>query len=109
MMKKIAFLILCIVAQVAIAGKVSATPPAKNSAYFVLKVYHYKNATQEASIDSFLQYKYLPFLHSSRLNNIGIFKAIANDTATDKRMYVFIPFQSLQQWRSLRQHLLNLL
>lgn len=78
----------------------SAAPSAKNSAYFVLKVYHYKNAAQEASIDSFLQFKYLPFLHTSKLNNIGVFKAIANDTATDKRMYVFIPFQSLQQWEN---------
>ena len=78
--------------------ELSAAPSAKNSAYFVLKVYHYKNSIQEASLDSFLQYKYLPFLHSSKLNNIGVFKAIANDTAGDKTMYVFIPFQSLQQW-----------
>ncbi|MGI8633964.1 MAG: NIPSNAP family protein [Segetibacter sp.] len=91
----VVIVVLCLTSS---ALKLSAAPAAKNSEYFVLKVYHYKNAAQEASIDSFLQYKYLPFLHTSKLNNIGVFKAIANDTATDKRMYLFIPFQSLQQW-----------
>jgi len=95
-MKKITFIICSVL--VMMVASVSATPPSKNSGYFVLRVYHYKNAAQEASIDSFLQYKYLPFLHTSKLNNIGVFKAIANDTATDKRMYVFMPFNSLQQW-----------
>jgi hypothetical protein len=91
--------IMCLVAQLAPIQKVLAAPLAKNSAYFVLKIYHYKNATQETSIDSFLQYKYLPFLHASKLKNIGVFKAIANDTAVDKKMYVLIPFGSLKQWQ----------
>ena len=78
-----------------------AAPLAKNPGYFVLKVYHFTNAAQGASIDSFLQYRYLPFLHSSKLNNIGVFKAIANDTAADKKIYVFIPLKSLKQWEDL--------
>lgn len=77
-----------------------AAPAAKSTAYFELKVYHFSNATQEASIDSFLQYQYLPFLHAAKLNNIGVFKAIANDTAADKKIYVFIPFKSLKQWEN---------
>jgi hypothetical protein len=80
------------------AANTHAAPIAKNTGFFELKVYHYKDAAQEASIDSFLQYQYLPFLHSARLGNIGVFKAIANDTAVDKKMYVFIPFNSLKQW-----------
>jgi hypothetical protein len=32
------------------------------------------------------------------LKNIGVFKAISNDTAADKKLYVFIPFKSLKQW-----------
>lgn len=72
----------------------------KNEGYFQLKIYHFTNAAQEASIDSFLQFRYLPFLHNEKLNNIGVFKAIANDTATDKKIYVFIPFKSLKQWEN---------
>lgn len=76
-----------------------ATPLApKNTGYFILRVYHYTNAAQEHSLDSFLQNKYVPFLHSSKINNVGVFKAIANDTSADKKMYVFIPFKSLKQW-----------
>src|SRR4051812_47987138 len=77
-----------------------ATPHVTNTGYFVLRVYHFSNTSQESSIDSFLQYEYLPFLHKSNLKNIGVFKAIANDTAVDKKMYVFIPFNSLKQWEN---------
>src|SRR4051812_33206459 len=84
----------------------TAAPTATNSSYFILKVYHYSNASQEASLDSFLQYQYLPSLHAAKLNNIGVFKAWANDTAADKRTYVFIPFKSLKQWESVASNLM---
>ena len=32
---------------------------------------------------------------------IGVFKPIANDTAQVKKVYVFIPFQSLKEWQKL--------
>src|SRR3954469_22390164 len=75
-----------------------AAPLAKSSRYFQLKVYHYTSSEQEALIDKYLQNQFLPALHASGLSNIGVFKAIANDTATDKKMYVFVPFESLKQW-----------
>ncbi len=75
-----------------------SAPAAKDSRYFQLKVYHYTNSEQEALIDSYLKNHLIPSLHASRLSNIGVFKAIANDTAADKKMYVFIPFSSLKQW-----------
>lgn len=71
---------------------------AENSGYFVLKIYHFTTAAQEATIDSFLQYQHLPFLHEAKLTNIGVFKPISNDTAIDKKIYVFIPFKNLKQW-----------
>lgn len=100
MRKLLYFFILLIISQLLTTEKAVASPTAKNAGYFILRVYHYKDALQEASIDSFLQYRYLPFLHSSKLNNVGVFKALANDTATDKRTYVFIPFKSLKEWES---------
>lgn len=75
-----------------------AAPAAKDSRYFQLKVYHYSTSDQEAIIDKYLQNQYLPALHSSGINNIGVFKAIANDTAADKKLYVFVPYASLKQW-----------
>lgn len=77
-----------------------SAPVAKDSRYFQLKVYHYASNQQEAMIDNYLQNRFIPSLHAVGLSNIGVFKAIANDTAADKKMYVFIPFSSLKQWES---------
>lgn len=82
----------------AFAIKVNSTPPAKDPRYFQLKIYHYTSSEQEAIIDKYLQSRYIPSLHSSGVSNIGVFKAIANDTAADKKLYIFIPFSTLRQW-----------
>jgi len=91
------FLLICILFN-AFASKIYSAPAAKDTRYFQLKVYHYTSSQQETVIDSYLQSRFLPALHAFGLSNIGVFKAIANDTATDKKMYVFIPFSSLKQW-----------
>lgn len=99
---KTSLFLLVIVFANALTINAFASPVAKNTgAYFELKVYHFSNSSQEATIDSFLQYQYVPSMNASGISNIGIFKAIANDTATDKRVYVFTPFKSLKQWESI--------
>lgn len=97
-MKKKIFYFLCI--SLAIFGFILPLEgnAAKNAAYFELKVYHYSNAQQEKVLDNFFQNDLMPYLHQSGIKNIGVFKAIANDTAVDKQMYIFIPFKSLKQW-----------
>ncbi|MEJ7685238.1 MAG: hypothetical protein WKG06_46820 [Segetibacter sp.] len=98
--------------------KANAAPAAKDTRYFQLKVYHYTSSQQEAIIDNYLQSRFIPSLHASGVSNIGVFKAIANDTAADKKMYVFIPFASLKQWEKYsgsrqiinqQMHLMNIL
>jgi hypothetical protein len=84
------------------SGTAAVAAP-KNSGYYQLKVYHYSNSQQETLIDNFLKNTFLPALHANKLTNIGVFKAIANDTATDKKLYVFIPFKSLKQWQNFLQ------
>jgi hypothetical protein len=82
-------------------ASVAATPSAPRPTYFALKVYHLKTSRQEARIDSFLQRQYLPALHAAGIPTIGVFKPIGNDTAADRRVYVFTPFTSLQQWEKI--------
>ncbi len=97
-MKKIIFYTLCLsLAFFALLIPVEGNS-AKNDAYFELKVYHYSNTQQENILDNFIQNELIPYLHKSGIKNIGVFKAIANDTAIDKKMYIFIPFKSLKQW-----------
>lgn len=82
-----------------------AGPLAKRPAYFELKVYHLKTSQQEALIDSFLQRQYLPMLHIAGIALVGVFKPIGNDTATDRRVYVFTPFSSLKQWEKVEKEI----
>ena len=78
-------------------------PP--QSEFYELKVYHFKDATQERSIDQFLKDAYLPALHRAGIAKVGVFKPLANDTAADKQVYVLIPFRSLDQFATLPQTL----
>lgn len=85
------------------SGRAAASSAPKRPAYFALKVYHLKTRQQEALIDSFLQRQYLPALHAAGIPTIGVFKPIGNDTAADKRIYVFVPFTSLAQHEKVEQ------
>ena len=79
-------------------ASISSTP---RPTYFALKVYHLKTNRQEALIDSFLQRQYLPALRAAGIPTVGVFKPIGNDTAADRRTYVFTPFTSLKHWENV--------
>jgi hypothetical protein len=80
---------------------VFANPTASRPGYLELKVYHFTTPRQEAVIDSFLHYQYTPFMHGAGIGTVGVFKPISNDTAKDKRVYVFTPYQTLAQWEKV--------
>jgi hypothetical protein len=61
--------------------------------YYQITVYHFATAEQERLLDGYLKDNYLPALHRMSNAKIGVFKPIANDTATDKLIYVIIPFK----------------
>src|SRR6476660_4863889 len=65
--------------------------------YYEITVYHFKDPSQEKIIDSYLQNALLPALHKINISKIGVFKALGNDTAADKLLYVFIPIKSLDE------------
>lgn len=69
--------------------------PAKE--YYEIKVYHFANKDQELTLDNYLSKAYLPALHKKGFKNIGVFKPVANDTAADKKIYVFISASSLEK------------
>ncbi|MGZ5221099.1 MAG: NIPSNAP family protein [Chitinophagaceae bacterium] len=63
--------------------------------FYQLSIYHFTTDAQEKMIDNYLQNALIPALHRMKLLKIGVFKPLANDTAADKRLYVLVPFQSL--------------
>ena len=62
--------------------------------FYQLTVYHFGSEAQEKILDHYFQNALLPALHRLKINNVGVFKSWANDTVTDKLMYVFMPFKS---------------
>lgn len=72
---------------------------------YEITVYHFKEAQQEITLDTYLQTAYLPALHRKDKKNIGVFKPIANDTATDKTIYVIVTFKSLDEILALQRSL----
>ncbi len=76
-----------------------------NTPIFQLRLYHLKDNNQVSMTDNFLKEAYLPALHRLGIKNIGVFKPIANDTASDKLIYVLIPFTSLDQWMQINDRL----
>ena len=79
---------------------VAANPPAARE-WYEIKIYHFKDAEQEKVLDNYLQTAYLPALHKAGIGKVGVFKAIANDTAADKQLYVFIPVKAMDKWMKL--------
>lgn len=68
--------------------------------FYEIKVYHCK-AEQEKGLDDYLQHALVPALHKLGISKTGVFKPLANDTAADKLIYVFIPLKSVEQLLSL--------
>src|SRR5436190_6081702 len=94
-MKKIILHCLVIILSLVMASNTVSAQKNASREYYKLTVYHYKTAEQEKTLDAYLQNALLPALHRQKVENIGVFKAIANDTIADKTLYVFMPFKSL--------------
>jgi NIPSNAP len=73
--------------------------------FYQIKIYHFKDSVQEKMMDAYLQNALLPALHKAGVNKIGVFKVIANDTAADKMLYVFITLKSPEHLLKLSQQL----
>ena len=70
--------------------------------FYEIKLYHISSTEQESKIDTYLKNAYIPALHKAGISNIGVFKPIENDSLHyGKRIYVFTPFKSVQQYLEL--------
>jgi hypothetical protein len=62
--------------------------------WYEMRIYQYATAEQGATLDAFLEKALLPALHRRGVRLIGVFQAIANDTALVKKTYLLIPYPS---------------
>lgn len=69
--------------------------------YFEIRIYKVKQSTQSERIDSYLKFSFIPAMHRSGIEKIGVFKPVETDTAYGRLVYVFIPYNSLDQYQKL--------
>lgn len=65
--------------------------------YYQLTIYRYSTAEQEKMLDDYLENFLIPSLHKKGSKTIGAFKALANDTAAIKSLYLLMPVKSLNE------------
>ena len=73
--------------------------------FYAIRIYLLKSADQESHVDDYLQHAFVPALHRQGIHDVGVFKPVGNDTAAIRRIYMLIPFKSLEQFAGLNSAL----
>jgi hypothetical protein len=105
-MKRKYFVLLALLGAVVFASNDAHAQKNSDREYYELKVYHFKDTTQERILNTYFQLALLPALHRQKIEYVGVFKAIANDTAADKLIYVFTPFKSLKEMQQVNKDII---
>jgi len=77
----------------------------KERSIYQLTVYHFSTKDQEKVLDNYLENAWIPALHRLGIKNVGVFKALANDTSSLKSLYVFLPLLTLNAMIQIPQQL----
>jgi NIPSNAP len=94
------FISLCLSIILTATLSAGANAPARD--YYQLKIYHYKSQAQETRLEQYLQQAYVPALHRAGIKYVGVFKPVTQQD-TDRRIYVFTPFTSLDKLAGIEQ------
>jgi NIPSNAP len=78
-----------------LAVSVSAKDP--GPWFYELRIYRLADAADESRVEVFLQKALVPALHRNGIKNVGVFKPVKEDTVNSKRLYVLIPYKSLNE------------
>lgn len=98
-MKKSTLFCLLLVAGVVFAG--NAAP----HEFYELRIYHFKTAEQQTRTENYLEKAFIPAMHRMGTKKIGIFKPVETDTTYGKKLYVLIPFNSMDAFVNLTDKL----
>ncbi|MBL0744489.1 NIPSNAP family protein [Chryseolinea lacunae] len=84
-----------------------AATAAPKREFYEIKIYRVTSSAQEQSVEKYLKEAYLPALHRAGIGKVGVFKPVETDTTFGKRVYVLIPFTSMDQFVKLPETLLK--
>jgi len=93
--------IICFVLLVSVAAK-DPSP-----SFYELRVYRLADAADESRVENFLQNALVPALHRSGIKSVGVFKPVKDDTLNSKRIYVLIPYKSLNDFEKINAAILK--
>jgi hypothetical protein len=79
------------------AYTVNGSQPEKQM-YYELRIYRLKDPGKNAVFDKYLKEAFIPALHMAGISSVGVFKPIEKDTAYKKMVYVFIPYETLDEY-----------
>ena len=69
--------------------------------YYQLKTYTIADTKQESVLETYLKDAYLPALKRAGIESIGVFKFRPDNFLTANKIFVLIPFASLEQFETL--------
>ncbi len=69
--------------------------------YYEIKIFRIKDQGQAAVTDKYLKDAFIPALHRAGINKVGVFKPVEADTSFGKMIYVFIPYNTPDQYFKL--------
>ncbi|TDQ17263.1 NIPSNAP protein [Algoriphagus boseongensis] len=69
--------------------------------FYELRIYHIENSSQESQIDAYLEKALLPALHRNGVAKVGVFKPIASQADAGKKVYLFIPYTSMEAYSGM--------
>jgi hypothetical protein len=104
---------ICMVALGFILGFSTHLKAQSNKAELIqIIIYHFSTDSQALKTERYLEQAFLPALHQSKINRIGVFKPL--DFEKDKRIVIIIPYQSFKHLTKItafikqdKQHLQN--
>jgi hypothetical protein len=75
--------------------------------YYEIRIYRLADSADETRMDAYLQKALVPALHRNGIKRVGVFKPIKEDTIYKNRIYVLIPYQSLNELDKINTALLK--
>jgi hypothetical protein len=69
--------------------------------FYELRTYHIETPAQEAMLDDYLAKAFIPAAHKQGIAKVGVFKPVASQPDAGKKVYLFIPFKSMDEYLAL--------
>lgn len=98
---KLAVPFLFLLISVVWSGTALAQDTNSEQQIYQIKIYHFENPDQEKQVDDFLEDAFIPGLRRAGIGPVGVFKPVGQDTTSDRRTYVLIPYETIDQLTAL--------